>query len=79
MLDKHKSIFTEGLGTFKSGKVPKGIGVKHKQMLLRYIAKNVLQNDTLLFHYDNNQQLVLACDASPYGLGVVLSHIMDDG
>lgn len=43
------------------------------------IAKNALQNDTLLVHYDSNRQLVLACDASPYGLGAVLSHIMDDG
>ena len=30
-------------------------------------------------HYDSNRQLILACDASPYGLSVVLSHIMDDG
>ena len=42
-------------------------------------AKNALQDDTLLVHYDSNRQLVLACDASPYGLGAVLSHIMDDG
>ena len=42
-------------------------------------AKNALQDDTLLVHYDGNRQLVLACDASPYGLGTVLSHIMDDG
>ena len=43
-------------------------------------AKNALQDDTLLAHYDSNCQL-LACDASPYGLGAVLilSHIMDDG
>ena len=40
---------------------------------------NALQDDTLLVHYDRNRQLVLACDASPYGLGAVLSHIMDDG
>ena len=43
------------------------------------VAKNALQNDTLLVHYNSNHQLVLACDASPYGLGAVLSHIMDDG
>ena len=45
------------------------------------VAKNALQNDTLLVHYNvnSNCQLVLACDASPYGLGAVLSHIMDDG
>ena len=43
------------------------------------VAKNALQDDTLLVHYDSNRQLVLACDALPYGLGAVLSHIMDDG
>ena len=43
------------------------------------VAKNILQDDTLLVHCDRNHQLVLACDASPYRLGAVLSHIMDDG
>jgi len=42
-------------------------------------AKNAPQNDALLEHYDSSKQLVLACDASQYGLGGVLSHIMDDG
>ena len=42
-------------------------------------AKNALQDDTLLVHYDNSKQLVLACDASPYSVGAVLSHIMEDG
>ena len=42
-------------------------------------AKSALQDDSLLVHYNCTRQLVLACDASPYGLGAVLSHIMDDG
>ena len=42
-------------------------------------AKNALQDDTLLVHYDSTRPLVLACDASPYGLGAVLSHVMDNG
>lgn len=29
--------------------------------------------------YDDNRQLVLACDSSLYGLGAVPSNIMDDG
>ena len=41
-------------------------------------AKNALQDNTLLVHYDSSKQLVLACDASPYGLGAVLSHIIEN-
>ena len=42
-------------------------------------AKCALQDDLLLVHYDEAKPLVLACDASKYGLGAVLSHIMEDG
>ena len=30
-------------------------------------------------HYDGNRELKLACDASSYGVGAVISHVMDDG
>ena len=30
-------------------------------------------------HYDPKRQLVLTCNASPFGIGAVLAHIMDDG
>ena len=43
------------------------------------VAKKALQDDTLLVHYDSKRQVVLACDGSPYGLGAVLSHIMEGG
>ena len=41
-------------------------------------AKEALQADSLLTHYDTTKPLLLACDASDYGIGAVLSHIGDD-
>ncbi len=41
-------------------------------------AKQALQADSLLVHYNEDLPLVLACDASPQGIGAVLSHIMPD-
>ena len=42
-------------------------------------VKEMLQSSILLVHYDPEKPLVLACDASPYGVGTVLSHIMVNG
>ena len=38
--------------------------------------KSVPTSEQVLVHYDPKQPLILACDASPQGVGVVLSHIM---
>ena len=40
-------------------------------------AKDALQADSLLTHYDTSKPLILACDASDHGIGAVLSHIVD--
>ena len=52
---------------------------KSKQSEAFKLAKNALQADSLLVHYDPTKQIVVPCDASPLGLGTVLSHILPDG
>ena len=40
-------------------------------------CKNALTSDALLVHYNEKLDLRLACDASPSGLGAVLSHVVN--
>ena len=42
-------------------------------------VKVMIASDLVLTHYDPKLPLQLACDASPVGIGAVLSHVMPDG
>ena len=41
--------------------------------------KKLLQSSRVLVHFDPSLPLIPSCDASPYGLGAVLSHKMPNG
>ena len=44
-----------------------------------YNVKEMMTSEQVLTHYDPSLPLRLACDASPVGIGAVLSHVMNDG
>uniref|UniRef100_A0A1Y1K6Q2 RNA-directed DNA polymerase n=1 Tax=Photinus pyralis TaxID=7054 RepID=A0A1Y1K6Q2_PHOPY len=41
--------------------------------------KEIVTSNQILAHFNPNLKLKLTCDASPYGLGCVLSHILGNG
>ena len=42
-------------------------------------SKKLLPSYPVLFPFDPKCEVMLACDASPYGIGATLSHRMPDG
>ena len=51
---------------------------RNKQQKAFEAAKGLLSQDTALAHYDVSRPLKLYCDASAYGIGACLVHVMDD-
>ena len=43
------------------------------------LGKQVLVNSPALVHYDPTKPITLVCDASPYGVGAVVSHVEING
>ena len=41
-------------------------------------TKELIASEEVLPHYDPQRLIKLECDASPYGLGAVLTQVMDD-
>ena len=52
-------------------------GKKQEQAFQK--SKRLLQSDSILTHYDPAKPILLQTDASPYGLGAVISHVEPDG
>ena len=42
-------------------------------------CKDLLTSEAVFAHYDTLKPIKLACDASSYGLGAVLSHVSEEG
>ena len=43
------------------------------------MARVKLISAKVLIHYDPYKPIVLSCVTSPYGIGAVLSHVLEDG
>ena len=42
-------------------------------------VKEMITSDTVLTHYNPELPVKLACDSLAYGLGAVISHVMENG
>lgn len=58
-----------------SSKTRNGIGVPSRKLPSNQLNVHCKQ----ILHFDPKKPLVLTCNTSQYGLGAVLSHVMEDG
>ncbi|XP_023210631.1 uncharacterized protein K02A2.6-like [Centruroides sculpturatus] len=73
---KNKATVAEPLHRLLDANTPWEWGPKHEKAFKA--VKSLLTSDAVLTHFDSKKPLVLTCDASPYGIGAVLSHRMPD-
>lgn len=51
----------------------------HYNWQWKWEVKNLLQSAKVLVHFDPGKELTVSCDASPYDIGAILSHVMEEG
>ena len=71
------SSHLQPLYTLLRKNVPWHWGTAQKKIFNK--SKELLTLSSCLTHFDSSLEITLACDASAYGLGAVLSHKMLDG
>ncbi|XP_058028035.1 uncharacterized protein LOC131192675 [Ahaetulla prasina] len=73
----HKASVAEPLHRLLDGRTPWSWG---KAQASAFAAvKALLTSDAVLVQYSDSVRLTLACDASSYGIGAVLSHLLPNG
>ena len=75
-LPQLSTVFTPLYTPLKKGT---GWSQKSQQANTFNKAKLLLQEALVFMHFDSSREIFLECDASPYGVGSVFSHRMDDG
>ncbi|XP_017473967.1 PREDICTED: uncharacterized protein K02A2.6-like [Rhagoletis zephyria] len=73
----HKATIAEPLHRLLD-KNCKWLWTSHHQEVFEQL-KQLIVSDRVLVHYDEKLPPVLVCNASPFGVGAVLSHRMQDG
>ncbi|XP_060126817.1 uncharacterized protein K02A2.6-like [Zootoca vivipara] len=73
----HKAAVAEPLHRLLDKRAPWVWG--QRQRAAFQAVKDLLVSNSVLAHFDERLPVVLACDASPYGIGAVLGHQLPDG